>query len=155
MRVPKGTIFKVLILKNEKVGESKLQEWKWRPWSCPHNCFGPPLVFLEGLLSTGPTLSSFYLLVEMGLPLHLFLEYILWELDQLFIKRHHHTDLKWTKLYLGPIQIRLAAIFFDFVIFVLYQNLMYEFFSKYKIYIGGMLNSTVFEWVEQNSHSMS
>ena len=47
---------------------------------CPsvcHNCFGPPFLFVEGLLSTGPTPSSFYLLVEMGLPLHLFPAYML------------------------------------------------------------------------------
>ena len=74
-----------------------------------HNCFGPPFLFVEGLLSTGPTPSSFYLLVEMGLPLHLFPAYILWKLDQLFVKRHHHKDLKWTKLFLGPIQTCLEA----------------------------------------------
>ena len=34
-----------------------------------HNYFGPPLVFVEDLLSTGLTTSSFYLLVERGLPL--------------------------------------------------------------------------------------
>ena len=32
-----------------------------------HNCFGPPFLLVEGLLSTGPTPSRFYLLVEMGL----------------------------------------------------------------------------------------
>ena len=37
-----------------------------------HNCFGLPFLFVEGLLSTGPIPSSFYILVEMGLPLHLF-----------------------------------------------------------------------------------
>ena len=37
-----------------------------------HNCFGPPSLLVEGLLSTGATPSSFYLLVELGLPLHLF-----------------------------------------------------------------------------------
>ena len=37
-----------------------------------------------GLLSTGAALSSFNLLVELGLLLHIFLEYIWWELDQLF-----------------------------------------------------------------------
>ena len=42
-----------------------------------HNCFGPPFLFVEGLLSTGPTPSSFYLLVEMGLPLYLFPAYML------------------------------------------------------------------------------
>ena len=42
-----------------------------------HNCFGPPFLFVEGLLSTWPTPSSFYLLVEMGLPLHLFPAYML------------------------------------------------------------------------------
>ena len=72
-------------------------------WSPLHNCFGPPSLLLEGLLSTGPTPSSCYLLVEMGLQLHLFPAYTWCELDQLFIKRHHHKDLKWTKLYLGPI----------------------------------------------------
>ena len=41
-----------------------------------HNCFGPPFLFVEGLLSTGPTPSSFYLLLEMGLPLHLFPAYM-------------------------------------------------------------------------------
>ena len=29
-----------------------------------------PFLLVEGLLSMGPTPSSFYLLVEMGLPLH-------------------------------------------------------------------------------------
>ena len=42
-----------------------------------HNCFGPPFLFVEGLLSMGPTPSSFYLLVEMRLPLHLFPAYML------------------------------------------------------------------------------
>ena len=37
-----------------------------------HNCFWPPFLFVEDLLSTGPTLSSFNLLVEMVLPLHFF-----------------------------------------------------------------------------------
>ena len=36
-----------------------------------HNCFGPRSLLVEGLLSTGPTRSIFYLLVEMGFPLHL------------------------------------------------------------------------------------
>ena len=40
-----------------------------------HNCFGPLFLLVEGLLSTGPTPSSFYLLVEMGLPLDLFPAY--------------------------------------------------------------------------------
>ena len=52
-----------------------------------HNCFIPPSLLVEGLLSMGPTLSSFCLLVEMGLPLHLFPAYMLWELDQLSIKK--------------------------------------------------------------------
>ena len=30
-----------------------------------HNCFGPSFLFGEGVLSTGPTPSSFYLLVDM------------------------------------------------------------------------------------------
>ena len=37
-----------------------------------HNCLGPPSLLVEGLLSMGPTSFSFYLLVEMELPLHLF-----------------------------------------------------------------------------------
>ena len=37
-----------------------------------HNCFGPPSLLVEDLLSTGATQSSFYLLVEIGLPLNLF-----------------------------------------------------------------------------------
>ena len=45
----------------------------------------------------------------MGLPLHFFPVYILWELYQLFIKRHHHKDLKGAKLCLGLIQTRLKA----------------------------------------------
>ena len=32
----------------------------------------PPSLLVEGLLSTGPTPSSFHHLVEMGLPLHLY-----------------------------------------------------------------------------------
>ena len=66
--------------------------------------FQAPFLFVEGLLSMGPTPSSFCLLVEMGLPLHIFTAYMLLELDGLFIKRHHHKDLKLTKLWLGPIQ---------------------------------------------------
>ena len=31
-----------------------------------HNFFGPPSLFVEGLISTGPTPSSFYLVVDMG-----------------------------------------------------------------------------------------
>ena len=42
-----------------------------------HNCFNPLPLLVEGLLSTGSTPSSFYLLVEMGLPLHLFPAYML------------------------------------------------------------------------------
>ena len=45
-------------------------------WLLSHNCFGPLFLFVEGLLSTGSTPSSFYLLVEMGLPLHLFPAYM-------------------------------------------------------------------------------
>ena len=71
-----------------------------------HNCFRPPFLFVEGLLSLGPFPSSFCLFVEMGLPLHLFPAYMLFELDQLFLQRHHHKDFKWTKLCLGPIQFR-------------------------------------------------
>ena len=68
-----------------------------------HNCFRPPSLLVEGLVSTGPTPSSFYILVEMGLPLHLFPAYRWWELDKLFIKRNHIRCLKWTKLFLRPI----------------------------------------------------
>ena len=68
-----------------------------------HNFFRPQSLLVEGLLSTGPTQSSFYLLVEIGLPLHLFSAYRWWELVQLFIKWHHQKCLKLTKLYLGPI----------------------------------------------------
>ena len=49
--------------------------------------FWAPFLFLEGLLSMGPTLSSFYSLVEMELSLHLFPAHMLRELDQLFIKK--------------------------------------------------------------------
>ena len=31
-----------------------------------HNCFGPPFLSVGGLLSTGATLSGFYLFVELG-----------------------------------------------------------------------------------------
>ena len=68
-----------------------------------------PSLLVEGLLSIGPTQSSFYFLVEMGLPLHIFPAYIWWELDQLFLKRHNHKYLKLRKLFLGPIQTRLIA----------------------------------------------
>ena len=43
----------------------------------------------------------------MGLPLQFFPAYKRWTQDQLFIKRHHHKDLKLTKL--GPIQTCLEA----------------------------------------------
>ena len=36
----------------------------------PHNCFRPPSLLAESLLLTGATLSSFYLLVELGLQIH-------------------------------------------------------------------------------------
>ena len=68
-----------------------------------HKYIGPPSLLVEGLLSTEPTPSSFYLLVEMKLPLDLYPAHIWWELDQLFIDRHHHKDLKLTKFSLGPI----------------------------------------------------
>ena len=58
--------------------------------SVRHNFFEPPYLLVEGLLSTGHTPSSFYLLVEIGLPLYLFLAYMGWELNHLFIKRNHH-----------------------------------------------------------------
>ena len=35
------------------------------------NCFGPLFLFVDGLLSTGPTPSSFYLM-ESGLPYSIF-----------------------------------------------------------------------------------
>ena len=74
-----------------------------------HKCFGPPFLFVKGLLSMWLTSSSFYLLVQIGLPLYIFPAYMWWELDQLFINRHHYKDLKWTKLCLGPIKTCLEA----------------------------------------------
>ena len=50
-------------------------DWGKRGWTS-HNCFGPPSLMVEGLLSKGPTPSSVYLLVEMGVPLHLFPSYM-------------------------------------------------------------------------------
>ena len=41
-----------------------------------HICFGPPFLSGGGLLSKGATLSSFDLLVELGLLLQLFAAYI-------------------------------------------------------------------------------
>ena len=41
-----------------------------------HNCLMPPSLLVEGLLSTGAIPSSVYLLVKMGLLLHLFPVYI-------------------------------------------------------------------------------
>ena len=61
------------------------------------------LIWGGGLLSTGATLSSFHLLVELGLLLQLFAAYSWCEPDQLFIKRNHQTCLKQTKLLLDPI----------------------------------------------------
>ena len=75
-----------------------------------HICFRPP--FLSGgggLSSTGATLSSFHLLVELGLMLQLFAAYIRIEPDQLFIKRKHETCSKQTKLFLDPIYTCLEA----------------------------------------------
>ena len=37
-----------------------------RVGSLIHNCFGPPFLSVGGLLSTGATLSGFYLFVELG-----------------------------------------------------------------------------------------
>ena len=50
---------------------------KWSKWITLHNCFGTPApcLLVEDLVSTGPTPSSSYLLVEMGLPLHLYSVY--------------------------------------------------------------------------------
>ena len=45
--------------------------------SSVYNCFGHPSLLVEGLLSTGATSPSFYLLVELGLLLHLFKAYVL------------------------------------------------------------------------------
>ena len=50
------------------------------------------------LLSTGATLSRFYLFLECGLLLYPFPAFIWWKLDQLCIKKKQHTCLKWTKL---------------------------------------------------------
>ena len=54
-----------------------------------HNCFGPPSLLVEGILSTGPTPSSFHRLFTSCftscLPLHFFPASIWCELDQLFI----------------------------------------------------------------------
>ena len=61
-----------------------------------HKWIGPPSLLVEGWLPTGPTPSSSYLMVEMGLPFHIFPAYIWWELDQLFIKRHHQKVFLWT-----------------------------------------------------------
>ena len=52
----------------------------------PHNCFRPPSLLVEGLLSTKPTPYCSYLLVEMGLLY--FSANSWWELVQLFKKRH-------------------------------------------------------------------
>jgi hypothetical protein len=41
-----------------------------------------------------------------GITLHRFPACRCWELDQLFIRRHSNTDLKWTKLFFGPIKTR-------------------------------------------------
>ena len=44
-----------------------------------------------------------------GITLHLLPACRYWELDQLFIRRHPNTDLKWTKLFFGPIETRPEA----------------------------------------------
>ena len=43
---------------------------------CSSQLFGPLSLLVKGLLSPGPTPSSFYLLVEMGLSLLLFPAYM-------------------------------------------------------------------------------
>jgi len=58
-----------------------------------------PNSYQGGLLSTGATLSSFYLLVELGLLLHIFSAYIWGEQDQLLIERNHQTCSKQTILF--------------------------------------------------------
>ena len=59
-----------------------------------HHCFGSPFLSLGGLLSTGASLSNFYLFVELGLLLYPFPAFIWGELDQLCMKRNQHTCLK-------------------------------------------------------------
>ena len=51
-----------------------------------HYCFGPPFLFVEGLLSTGPTPSNFYLLVDMDLPLHFLSKHVVRTRPALYIK---------------------------------------------------------------------
>ena len=46
------------------------------PYIPLHNCFGPLALFVEDLLLTGHTTSSFYLLVEMVLSINLFQAYM-------------------------------------------------------------------------------
>ena len=45
----------------------------------------------------------------MGLQLQIFPAYKGWTQNQLSIRRHPHKDLKWTKIFLGPIQTDLEA----------------------------------------------
>ena len=76
-----------------------------------HKWIGPPSLLVEGLLSTGPTPSSFYLLVETGLPLHLYPTFIWWELDQLFIKRHHQKRFEKKQIRFMPNLLMFRGIF--------------------------------------------
>ena len=45
----------------------------------------------------------------MGLPLHFFPAYMLWQPDQIITKRRHNKNLKWTRLCLGLIKTCLEA----------------------------------------------
>ena len=72
-----------------------------------HNCFGPPFLFVEGLLLTGPTLSSVYLRDEVTITAFFNIHAV--RTRRVIYKKTQHKDLKFTYLCLGPIQTQLEA----------------------------------------------
>ena len=64
------------------LGQKKEIKWKL--------CLILIYTFFLGVYDDDDNFNIFYLLVEMGLPLHLFPAYMWWELDQLFLKRNHY-----------------------------------------------------------------
>ena len=73
-----------------------------------HNCFRPPSLFLEGLLSTGPTRLVFTFWWRWGYH-YIFSSIHVVRTRPGLYKTTPHKDLKRTKLCLGPIQTRLEA----------------------------------------------
>ena len=121
-----------------------------------HNCFEPPSLLVEGMLSTVPTPSSFYILVEIWITITFFQHttqfqikggrlvrkrgifdvHKMWIICRFFVltllleKGVHHQNSEFDLLSIGKVasELQLLLGFFSF---------------KYKINFWGMVNLTV------------